>query len=204
MRKLFESWNSYLLEIMDNPAETTVGVDDSFERIVFFEVGNKEYTMTIARDTISSLEWNVSFFIQNAATDDDPASGYSMQNINDIRLTSIVFATVIQEIKKFLYSRKDEFILLSLDAATEEPSRVRFYDFLMKRLSPRLKQDGFVTGAMQTDRYRTNIIFNPDYLNNGGSLTRLQRSDLMVVINNLVSGQEEVKKAFFNAGLRGL
>ena len=204
MKKLFESWNSYLLEIMDNPAETTEAVDDSFERIVFFEVGDKEYEITFGRDAISSIEWSVEFSIQDAASYDDPASGYKIQNINDIRLTSIVFATVIQEIKKFLYSRRDELVLLSMDADKKEPSRVRFYDFLMKRLSSRLKQDGFVIGAMQTDYYRTNIIFNPDYLNNGGSLTKLQRSDLMVVINNLVSGQEEVKKAFFNAGLKGL
>ena len=198
MRKLFESWNSYLLEIMDNPAETNVGIDDPFERIVFFEVGDKEYEITFGRETISSIEWSVEFSIQNVS-----GTGYDMQNIKDIRLTSIVFATVLQEIKKFLSSRGDELVLLSMDADRKEPSRVRFYDFLMKRFSPKLREDGFVTGAMDTDSYRTNIIFNPDYLNNQ-SLTKLQRSDLMFIINNLTSGQEEVKKAFFNAGLRGL
>ena len=198
MRKLFESWNSYLLEIMDNPAETNVGIDDPFERIVFFEVGDKEYEITFGRETISSIEWSVEFSIQNVS-----GTGYDMQNIKDIRLTSIVCATVLQEIKKFLSSRGDELVLLSMDADRKEPSRVRFYDFLMKRFSPKLREDGFVTGAMDTDSYRTNIIFNPDYLNNQ-SLTKLQRSDLMFIINNLTSGQEEVKKAFFNAGLRGL
>lgn len=198
MRKLFESWNSYLLEIMDNPAETTKAIDDSFERIVLFEVGDKEYEITFGRETISDIQWSVEFSIQNVS-----GTGYDMQNIKDIRLTSIVFATVLQEIKKFLSSRRDELVLLSMDANRKEPSRVRFYDFLMKRFSPKLREDGFVTGAMDNDSYRTNIIFNPDYLNNQ-SLTKLQRSDLMFAINNLTSGQEEVKKAFFNAGLRGL
>jgi len=199
MKKLFESWNSYLLEIMDNPAETNVGIDDPFERIVFFEVGDKEYEITFGRETISDIQWSVEFSIQDSPKN----TPYVMQNINDMRLTSIVFATVLQEIKKFLSSRGDELVLLSMDADRKEPSRVRFYDFLMKRFSPKLREDGFVTGAMDTDSYRTNIIFNPDYLNSQ-PLTKLQRSDLMFIINNLTSGQEEVKKAFFNAGLRGL